>query len=65
MTRSKSLRDPKIEKPEDSEWLKWYKGLSQKDHEKYLAKLGLDASDQEELSEIKKELKKAKIMEEE
>jgi hypothetical protein len=58
--RSLQRKRDHIEKPEDKEWLKWYNGLSQQDHQKYLAKLGLDKEDQEELNEIKKELKKAK-----
>lgn len=60
MKRKLQKKDGKIEKPEDMEWRKWYEGLSSKDHEKYLAKLGLDLSDKEELEEVKKELKKAK-----
>lgn len=60
MPRTLNRKREKIEKPEDKDWLKWYQGLTPKDHAQYLAKLGLDKSDQEELEEVKKELKKAK-----
>ncbi len=42
---SKPKADAKIDKPEDHEWKKWYQGLSEKEHESYLAKLGLDNDD--------------------
>ncbi len=60
MPRTLQRKRDHIEKPEDQEWLKWYNDLTPQDHEKYLAKLGLDKEDKEELEEIKKELKKAK-----
>ena len=60
MPRSLRQKRDHIEKPEDSEWLKWYNTLSKKDHEQYLAKLGLDKEDQEDVEEVKRELKKAK-----
>lgn len=59
MVVRRKMRDH-IEKPEDKEWLKWYNNLSKADHKQYLAKLGLDNEDEEELKEVKKELKKAK-----
>lgn len=60
MPRTLRQKRDHIEKPEDRDWLSWYNSLTPKDHEKYLEKLGLDKSDQEELDEVKKELKKAK-----
>jgi hypothetical protein len=51
----KPLPKGKIEKPEDKIWLEWYNKLSEKDHEKFLAKLGIS---KEEMADFKKELKK-------
>jgi len=38
----------KIEKPEDKAWQDWYGKLEAKDHEEYLAKLGLEKEEIEE-----------------
>jgi hypothetical protein len=58
----------RIEKTEDKAWSQWFKGLSEKDHEGYLAKLGLDKEEidewEEDVQDIKKDKKKAGKFEE-
>ena len=63
--RNKGTKEGKIEKPEDKEWRKWYGGLSKEDHKRYLAKLGLEEDDLDEMDEVKKELATAEATAEE
>ena len=58
--RKKPPEGSKIEKPEDKAWNQWFKGLSKKEHEGYLAKLGLDEEEIEEWEEEVDEGKKGK-----
>ena len=60
MRQSVRKKEGPIEKLEDKAWRAWYEGLSKKDHEQYHAKLGLTEADEEELEEVRKELKQAK-----
>ena len=57
LRRNRTPKAGKIEKPEDTEWRKWFGGLTKEDHKKYLTKLGLDEDDLEEMDEVKKELR--------
>ncbi|HIH21227.1 MAG: hypothetical protein J4478_00330 [Candidatus Diapherotrites archaeon] len=45
-----------IEKPEDKVWKQWFEKLTTKDHDSYMAKLGLTQEDKEELPEIEEQL---------
>lgn len=58
----RTLKKPKgkIDKPEDREWREWFSKLGKKDHERLYAKLGLTDEDEEELEEVRKELKAAR-----
>ena len=51
--REKTPKSGKIEKPEDTEWRKWFGTLTKDDHKRYLAKLGLGEDDLEEMDEDK------------
>ncbi len=57
--RVKEPKNGKITKPEDQEWRKWFGTLTKEDHKRYLAKLGLEDDDLEEMDEVKKELQEA------
>lgn len=46
--RVKPVPDGKIEKPEDKSWKDWYEKLDPKEHEEYLAKLGLEKEEIDE-----------------
>ena len=43
--KGRATPDGRIEKPEDKDWQQWYSKLSNKEHNEYLAKLGLDGDD--------------------
>jgi hypothetical protein len=43
--KGRPVPEGKIEKPEDKDWQQWYSKLSNKEHNEYLAKLGLDGDD--------------------
>lgn len=58
--RTKKKPEGKIEKAEDKAWNQWFKGLSEKDHENYLAKLGLDKEEIDEWEEDVQAIKKGK-----
>lgn len=51
----KQLKDH-IEKPEDKIWKQWFEKLTPKDHDNYMAKLGLTDEDKEELPVIEEQL---------
>jgi len=53
--KRKALKDH-IEKPEDKIWKQWFEKLTPKDHDNYMAKLGLTEEDKEELPEIEEQL---------
>ncbi len=54
---NRKIPEGKIEKPEDKIWKEWFNKLSLKEHENYLAKLGLD---EEDIKEWEEEFKKKK-----
>ena len=54
---SRKVPEGRIEKPEDKAWKEWFDKLSIKEHESYLAKLGLD---EEDIKEWEEEFKKKK-----
>ena len=56
----KPAEGKRIEKAEDKAWNQWFKGLSEKEHEGYLSKLGLDKEEIEEWEEDVQEIKKGK-----
>jgi hypothetical protein len=53
--KRKAMKDH-IEKPEDKIWQQWFNKLTPKDHDNYMAKLGLTEEDKAELPEIEEQL---------
>ena len=51
MRRKKPVEGKVISKAEDKIWNEWYNKLTPEDHDKMLAKLGLDKEDREEFKQ--------------
>jgi len=62
--RAKPVPNGKFEKGEDKAWQDWFNKLGIKEHEEYLAKLGLEKGEIEEWEEAEGLKKPAKKKEE-
>lgn len=62
--RAKPAPNGKLEKGEDKAWQDWFNKLGIKEHEEYLAKLGLEKEEIEEWEEAEGLKKPAKKKEE-
>jgi hypothetical protein len=51
MRKKRKIPEGHLDKPGDKAWADWYDKLDVKEHEKYLAQLGLDKEDIDEWEE--------------